>query len=62
MYAICNSFVLLRDTGTAMYYVNLAFIPLSMFYAGLGYIAVSVALSDLILSLSYNKMQFSTVH
>ncbi|KAK3753301.1 hypothetical protein QZH41_015243 [Actinostola sp. cb2023] len=39
MYAICNSFVLLRDHQFAMYYINLGFIPTSILYACLGYIA-----------------------
>lgn len=39
MYAIVHSLVLLRDTHNILFFVSLAFIPLSFIYAGLGYYA-----------------------
>ena len=44
MYAIVHSLVLLRDTHNILFFVSLAFIPLSFVYAGLGYYAVSIRL------------------
>ena len=42
MFAIVSSLVLLRDANNFLYFLSLAFIPLSFIYAGLGYYAVSV--------------------
>ena len=43
MFSIVHSLVLLRDANNFLYFLSLAFIPLSFIYAGLGYYAVSVS-------------------